>query len=154
MTKKSGFTLIELIVVIVIIGVLATVAVPKFMMAATKAKVSEVPTILMQIYTAEQAFETETSSYSTDADGSDIGLDLNSTAASCLSYATGTGQSNYFDYDIIANGTGFYGRATITVSPSADLTDADDGKPRIDHNGARDFSIANKDWDTYLPAWK
>lgn len=40
MTKKNGFTLIELVVVIVILGILAAVAAPKFIDLSTEAKIS------------------------------------------------------------------------------------------------------------------
>ena len=43
MLKKNGFTLIEIMVVIVILGVLAAVGVPKMFGVIAKAKASEVP---------------------------------------------------------------------------------------------------------------
>ena len=44
MTKRNGFTLIEIMVVIVILGVLAAVGIPKLFGMKAKAKAAEVPT--------------------------------------------------------------------------------------------------------------
>ena len=50
--KMSGFTLIELMVVIVIIGVLASLAIPRFTEASSKAKMSEAPRIISSFESA------------------------------------------------------------------------------------------------------
>jgi type IV pilus assembly protein PilA len=58
--KEKGFTLVELMVVIVIVGILAAVAIPKFMSASDKAKISEVPTVLAAYENAQLAYLAET----------------------------------------------------------------------------------------------
>jgi prepilin-type N-terminal cleavage/methylation domain-containing protein len=50
--NKQGFTLIELMVVIVIIGVLASLAIPRFTDASTKAKIAEAPRIIASFESA------------------------------------------------------------------------------------------------------
>lgn len=60
MKNKKGFTLIELMVVIVIIGILAALAIPKFMSASSKAKVSEIPTVMGSWEHAQLAYQAET----------------------------------------------------------------------------------------------
>jgi len=57
--KKQGFTLIELMVVIVIIGVLASLAIPRFSEASDKAKVAEAPRILASFESAYLATKAE-----------------------------------------------------------------------------------------------
>jgi len=57
--SKKGFTLVELMVVIVIIGVLAAVAIPRMMAATNKAKASEGPQILGSISRMQAAYKAE-----------------------------------------------------------------------------------------------
>ncbi len=61
--NRKGFTLIELMIVVVIIGILAALAIPRFMQATTKSKQSEAKQILKQVYTMQRAFRQEYGTY-------------------------------------------------------------------------------------------
>ena len=66
--SESGFTLVELLVVMLILGLLAAIAIPAFFNQRDKAKDSDAKS---HARTAQTALET----YSTDHDGSYVGAD-------------------------------------------------------------------------------
>lgn len=65
MKNNKGFSLIELMVVVAIIGILASIAVPNFQRFQRRARQSEARTQLGALYTAQVAFRTEYQSYYT-----------------------------------------------------------------------------------------
>ena len=69
--SEKGFTLVELMIVVVIIGILASIAIPKFSSIISKAKTTEAKQILNQIITCESSYYYSNSAY-VDFDNVDV----------------------------------------------------------------------------------
>jgi type IV pilus assembly protein PilA len=61
--KQEGFTLIELMIVVAIIGILAAIAIPNFLQYQMKSRQSEAKTNLQAIKTSEVSFQGEQGCY-------------------------------------------------------------------------------------------
>lgn len=66
--ERSGFTLIELMIVVAIIGIIVAIAIPNFMTYRTKARQSEVKLQLKAIFTSEIAYFGDNNFFTDDID--------------------------------------------------------------------------------------
>lgn len=69
MRNNKGFTLIELMIVVVIIGILAAIAIPKFTNVSNSAKQAEAGPILKQICSLAEAEQLRDGAWPADLDG-------------------------------------------------------------------------------------
>ena len=102
-TRRSGFTLIEFLIVVVIIGILAAIAIPKFANTKSKAYVTAAISDLRNLVTAEEAFFSDSSKYTA--------------TVSQLKYQS----SNGVNSPTIVTGAGFW-TATTTHTQLAGVT--------------------------------
>jgi len=63
MKGKKGFTLIELMIVVAIIGILAAIAIPNFLRYQCKSKQAEAKAALGSIFTNEESYRAEYDTY-------------------------------------------------------------------------------------------
>ena len=106
-TNQKGFTLIELMIVVAIIGILAAVALPAFQDYTTKAKMAEVVTMSSPARTALAAACSEGT--------------LNGTNNTSLGLSTSTSISSTYVFSIEAAGSSATA-STITITTKYDGT--------------------------------
>ena len=105
-SEQKGFSLTELMVVLVIIGVLVLLALPKLLPLVTKAKTTEAKLMLKQVYTLEQSYKFEHDRYAQL---------LPETGFEQTKLITEGGQARYKIEVLTADEKGFTAQATSVV---------------------------------------
>lgn len=111
--KVKAYTLTEILVVLVIIGILVLLALPNLLPLITKAKTTEAKIQLEHLTTLEKSFFYERSKYSTDL--TEIGF-----IQEKLTTDGKDGKANYKITIVSATNTGFLARATAVADFDGD----------------------------------
>lgn len=121
-----GFTLIELVIVMVVVGILAAIAVPSYTAQMRKGRRAEAHSALMQIQSAQERWRTNNVQYSgtlaalgvtTPTSGGNYALALSGAGATGYT-ATATAQAKQAGDSACATITVTVAGATTTYGPS------------------------------------
>ena len=122
MSNTRGFTLIELMIVVVIVGILSSFAIPRFMGTTNRAKQTEADPILREIYTLQERHRARTGTYAANIGDLEGGAGI-------------AARAEYFQYGLIAHASGFCATATLTPE-GAGLTPRSIDASRTFYDGA------------------
>ncbi len=126
--SKEGFTLVELLVVIIIIGILAAIALPNFLSQGAKAKQSEARQSVALVNKTQNSFRAETTGFATNFNMLAIGSISDSVAA-------GNGTTTNYSYTMAGGGPN---TATVIASPrDAGLKGYNGGVTRYNNAGSQ-----------------
>lgn len=123
--KQAGFTLIELMVVVVIVGILAMVAYPSYQNSVLKTRRADGQALLMSIVNAEERYFTKNNTYTTDM------TDLGYTAATNVDSEEG-----YYKASAAAC-TGATIVTCVNVTGTAQGPQTDDGNLTLNSRGQK-----------------
>jgi len=151
--NKKGFTLVELMVVIVIIGVLAAVAIPKMVAAADKAKAAEGPQMLGTISNLQHAYRAAANTFISCPMTANSAAGAKAVAVSTCGWAEigldVTPFSRYFNFAVTEAGGAEAAAFTAHAIQFVRLGGVTGGALTVDHEDARTAGTLGK----LVPSW-
>jgi len=116
-SKSKGFTLLELMIVIIIIGVLASLAVPTYIRARQRAYKAEALVVLSGVRQSEYRYHLGSDTYTTDLSQLDFDPDQDVTGTQHYGYTASAVTDTTFTITALRNTEdGGDGSSTVTIN--------------------------------------
>jgi type IV pilus assembly protein PilE len=134
MKRARGFTLIEIILVVAVIGILAAIAIPSYQQHLRKGRRANAEAFLSDVASREQQYLLDARGYA-----------LGGTAIADLGLTLPTDVSNYYVVTVTPAAAVVPPAFTVTSAPIAGGVQAPDGTLAVDNNGTRTRLIGGTD---------
>lgn len=140
-TRAAGFTLIELMIVVVIVTILAMIALPMYNQQIRESRRTEAKTAVLELASREEKYFSTANSYTTDP--GELGY---AAAGGGATFPQSTGE--YYQITVAVPDPGWAGPATspsyiITATPAA-------GSPQLQDSQCQSFSVTQTGVQTAL----
>ncbi len=140
MNTARGFTLIEILIVLVIMGILAAIAVPSYQASTTKSRRTDAKSALMDLSARSEKFFAQNNSYTTEV-----------SAASGLGLGRTTSLDGYYDLTVAQCAGGAITRcylltATATGAQASDTVCTSLSLDNVGRKTAKDSASASADY--------
>lgn len=130
--KKNGYTLMELLVTVAIVGILASIAIPTYKSYTIKTRRSEGRAFALEIMQRQEKYYTENNTYTTNL--------------TQLGYSSGTptSEKGYYQVSAAAAADGIANNVILTAQPQGNqATDTECGSFIINSNGSKTTSTSS-----------
>lgn len=135
--KLKGFTLIELMITVVIVGILAAIAYPAYQNSVTQSRRADAQGALTQLNNAMERVFTQNNTYMPGGTAPTLG---SGAGAIFPSQAPLDGATKYYNLSISSITANTY---TLRATPITGTSQAADGNLELDHTGAKRWGALN-----------